>query len=54
MFETFGEDKDLMTLAELDRELREQYPQMYVGAIYYNSSEVNWKEGLKNILRGSK
>lgn len=54
MFETFGEDKDLMTLAELDRELREQYPQIYVGAIYYNSAEVNWKDGLKKVLQGSK
>jgi DNA-binding NarL/FixJ family response regulator len=54
MFETFGEDKDLMTLSELDRELREQFPQIYCGAIYYNSAEVNWKEGLKSILQGSK
>ena len=51
MFETFGEGDDLMTLEELDRDLAKNYPFIYKGAIYYNSSEVNWKEALKNLIR---
>jgi DNA-binding NarL/FixJ family response regulator len=50
MFETFGEGTDLMTLDELDQELRQEYPDNYCTAIYYNSSEVNWKEALKHLL----
>ena len=50
MFETFGEGADLMTLEELDKELAEKYPEIYRGAIYYNSSEINWKESLKKII----
>ena len=50
MFETFGEGNDLMTLSELDRDLGEKYPQLYCGAIYYNSAEVAWKESLKKLF----
>jgi CheY-like chemotaxis protein len=50
MFETFGDGSDLMTLEELDKDLSEKYPLIYKGAIYYNSSEINWKEALKKII----
>ena len=50
MFETFGEGDDLMTLQELDKDLKKNYPNIYCGSIYYNSSEFNWKESLKNII----
>src|SRR5208337_5089097 len=50
MFETFGEGADLMTLQELDKDLKEKYPAVYRGAIYYNSSEINWKESLRELL----
>jgi hypothetical protein len=52
MFETFSEGTDLMTLDELNKELLDKYPMFYRGAIYYNSSEVNWKESLKKIIEG--
>ena len=47
MFETFGEGGKLMTLQELDIDLSDKYPSFYKGLIYYNSSEINWKENLK-------
>lgn len=50
MFETFGEGADLMTLEELDKDLAENYPAIYRGSIYYNSSEINWKESLKKLI----
>ncbi len=50
MFETFGEGSDLMTLEELDKDLGEKYAAIYRGAIYYNSSEINWKESLKKLF----
>jgi DNA-binding NarL/FixJ family response regulator len=50
MFETFGEGEDLMTLEELDNDLAQRYPAIYCGTIYYNSSQVNWKESLQKLL----
>lgn len=54
MFETFGEGDDLMTLAELDKDLANEYPGIYYGAIYYNSAEVNWKESLRKVMQVNK
>lgn len=51
MFETFGDGVDLMTLEELDKELSDKYATIYQGAIYYNSSEVNWKESLTKLIK---
>ena len=53
MFETFGDGADLMTLQELDKDLAEKYPAIYRGTIYYNSSEINWKESLKKLIEES-
>lgn len=50
MFETFGDGIDLMTLEELEKDLSEKYPLIYRGAIYYNSSEINWKASLRNLI----
>jgi len=50
MFETFGEGGDLMTLDELHKELAQKFPSVYRGAIYYNSSEIKWKESLGKLL----
>lgn len=54
MFETFGDGSDLMTLAELDKDLADNYPTIYREVIYYNSSEINWKESLKKFIMESK
>ncbi len=51
MFETFGEGNDLMTLDELDSDLAEKFPLIYRGIIYYNSSEVNWKNSLRKKIK---
>jgi len=53
MFETFGDGADLMTLEELNKDLSEKYHIIYRGVIYYNSSEINWKESLKKFLEES-
>jgi hypothetical protein len=50
MFDTFGDGNDLMTLDELDKELAQNFPQIYRGLVYYNSSEINWKEALRKIM----
>lgn len=54
MFETFGDGGDLMTLEQLDKDLTEKYPAIYRGSIYYNSSEINWKESLRRLIGESK
>ena len=53
MFETFGDGADLMTLDELDKDLADNYPTIFRGVIYYNSSEINWKESLKKLIEES-
>jgi CheY-like chemotaxis protein len=50
MFETFGDGTDLMTLEELNQDLAQRYPSNYKGVIYYNSSEINWKDSLKMLI----
>lgn len=49
MFETFGDGTDIMTLDELDKDLEHRFPENYKGIIYYNASEINWKDSLKKI-----
>ena len=38
------------SLEILNKELEEEYSQIYKGLIYYNSSIVDWQEKLQNIL----
>lgn len=57
-FETFGKDSEQMTLADLDKELRKRYGNIYRGTVYYNAAIEDWKEALrgyieKNAIDGS-
>jgi DNA-binding NarL/FixJ family response regulator len=49
-FERFGDPPDLKTLDELDKELRAEYPGVYVGAVYYNAALSSWKAELAELL----
>lgn len=48
-FETFGEPPDTKNLAELDADLRSQFPGLYRGAVYYHASIHDWT-GTLNIM----
>jgi CheY-like chemotaxis protein len=42
-FETFGEGKDAMTLEQLRAQLRVDYPQAYIGTVFYQPAELGWQ-----------
>lgn len=50
-FDVFGEGENRTTLKELVNILEESYPENYLGTVYYNASQSNWKEELLQILR---
>ncbi len=46
MFDSFGE----ISLDQLDKHLKEDYPEFYQGYVFYASNSSNWKEELKSKL----
>jgi CheY-like chemotaxis protein len=50
-FDRFGEAPDLLTLEQLDNELKRDHPTRYVGAIYYSVMEERWKTELGELIR---
>lgn len=44
------EDFDGKSLTELDNELHLNFPQQYVGFVYYNITQDSWKDNLRIIL----
>jgi len=49
-FDRFGQGADVLTLAELDAQLRSEHSGYYLGAIYYNVMEEGWKGELLAVL----
>lgn len=50
-FDILGEGHDQIALAQIEHNLREDYPQNFIGAVFYNTSSVEWKNNLKVLLR---
>lgn len=50
-FDRFGTGNDLMTLEELDLQLRETHPDIYRGYVYYNTALEGWKQTLRRLVR---
>ncbi len=49
-YEAFvGEEKDI-DLVALSKELEENYPEMFVGLVYYNSIMGRWADELTDLL----
>ncbi len=49
-FDRFGEHQEAVTLQELDRQLKREYPDLYCGAVYYNSAREDWKAELSEQI----
>jgi CheY-like chemotaxis protein len=49
-FERFGETEDAMTLEELDRDLRTEFPEVYRGSVWYRDIEQQWERDLAGFL----
>lgn len=45
-YEDFGD----VSLLEIDNTLKEEFPDFYLGCIYYNTSQDNWKNELESII----
>lgn len=50
MFDDFGEGEKSITLEDMNSALLRDFPDMYLGAVYYNSSENTWKDKLGSFL----
>lgn len=49
-FDIFGEGESYITLSEMSMQLKESYPSIYLGTVYYNASEANWKQDLEKLF----
>jgi CheY-like chemotaxis protein len=49
-FPSFGEGPERKTLKELANELKNDYPGLYVGTVYYHPSQSDWKAKLRELL----
>lgn len=50
MFDDFGESDTSITLSQLDNILKTEFPDIYVGAVYYNTREEKWKNDLNSFI----
>jgi CheY-like chemotaxis protein len=49
-FDRFGEGADLLTLRELDEELRREHPGNYAGAVHFSVTDEEWKGDLLRVI----
>lgn len=49
-FDRFGEGDDLRVLEELDGQLRQELGSWYLGAVYYNVAEDQWRQRLAEFI----
>lgn len=51
-FDILGEGDKVITIHQLDKKLKNEYGEIYLGIIFYNSSSLEWRRTLKNIIGG--
>jgi DNA-binding NarL/FixJ family response regulator len=49
-FEAFGEGSESMKLPELDVLLRQRFPDLYLGSVFYTPSQTGWKDAIGKHL----
>lgn len=50
-FETFERDDDVIPLDSLTGRLRDGYPNIFLGSVYFKSTSEEWKKKLRKIIR---
>jgi CheY-like chemotaxis protein len=50
-FDILGEDDIKIDVHQLDKKLRSEYANNYVGTIYYDASSLEWRRELQEILK---
>jgi DNA-binding NarL/FixJ family response regulator len=49
-FETFSTGKETVQLSDLSGELQKEFPEIFLGTVYYNASEDSWKKQLSDLI----
>ena len=49
-FDILGEGMYQIALSQVGAQLKEDYPDNFVGSVFYNASSVEWKKSLKELL----
>jgi DNA-binding NarL/FixJ family response regulator len=49
-FETFDLGREMTTLHALDLQLKRDYPEVYLGAVYYHAAIQSWKDELITLM----
>lgn len=49
-FETFDLGREMTTLHELDLQLKRDYPDTYLGAVYYHAAIQSWRDELASLM----
>ena len=49
-FDTLGEGSNLIKLPEITTKLEEDYPNIFIGSVFYNVSSLAWKQQLSKLL----
>ena len=52
-FETFGDGDDSKSLTQLKAELLEEFPEHYLGTVFYQAATAGWREELKRLVTQS-
>ena len=51
MFDDFGESDLSITLSQIDNSLKEEFPDLYVGSVFYHARENNWQDELRLLIK---
>ncbi|MBL7784701.1 MAG: hypothetical protein JNM36_02250 [Chitinophagales bacterium] len=51
MFDIFPVEGGNLTFGELNQYLMTEFPNFYLGAVFYNASEDDWKQEIKNLIQ---
>lgn len=46
-------DDGEMSIEKIDMELSQEFPQIYMGIVYYNSSAMDWQESLLKLIENT-
>tara|TARA_B100001250_G_C19554230_1_gene680413 strand:- start:218 stop:496 length:279 start_codon:yes stop_codon:yes gene_type:complete len=51
MFDDFGESDNSLSLNELDKHLKEDFDEYYLGSVFYSSKANVWKQDFDKIFK---
>lgn len=49
-FDTLGQGHSQLSLGQITVDLKEEYPDNFIGSVYYNISSLTWKQNLERLI----